>query len=202
MKEYNLVEVCNETDPKISKEQSGAIGWCRMLETAISNYKGSPILFLEDDIAINGDCLPEYIEFPEDADWIYLGISNKNVYKRRMVNDKLSARHHDDTYIQVYNMMTTHAVLVTSLKGMLALHKACLEAYFTSRIWDYYITQIQPWYNVYAMKRPLFYQDIKQGGLESFTKIEYKNDHSFEPLDKSIMNKSTVSYLTIPINSL
>ena len=47
-----------------------------------------------------------------------------------------------------------------------------MEAYFQKKAWDLYIVAIQPYYNVYALKIPLVYQDVAFGGKEPQTKIE------------------------------
>ena len=42
-----------------------------------------------------------------------------------------------------------------------------MESFFTNIPWDIHTANMQPFYNVYALKNPLVYQDLEYGGQES-----------------------------------
>jgi hypothetical protein len=54
----------------------------------------------------------------------------------------------------------------------MALQKCFLEGYYTNQVWDILIAQLQPHYNMYALRVPLVYQCGELGGQEAPTKIE------------------------------
>ena len=194
-KDYKVTEVLSLTDKSLSKEQSGAIGWCRLIDTALQKTPFKPFLLLEDDVSIKNS-LPESITIPEDSDWVYIGISSLGVRKRRIM-DIICGESIDEDYLRVYNMLSTHGVIINSPRGALGIHSACLEGFFNNRVWDYYIAQIQPWYNVYALKEPLVYQDTKFGGLSN-TDITLGN---CSELTKEYKNKGLVSFRILSPNS-
>ena len=73
------------------------------------------------------------------------------------------------------------------------------ESYFKNIIWDIYTAQIQPYLNVYALKKPLVYQYEEIGGQEKATKINYI-DKADIPISKEWINKDNISILTMNNN--
>jgi len=164
--DYDLTEV----NPVIGigKYKSGSIGFCRMIDLGLRNQDRSkpfqPFILYEDDCSKFRE-FPEYIDIPDDADILYIGISKCSM------NDK--SYHYssyykniDDDIIRIYNMLAMHGIIVCSASGALAIQKAMLEGYYKNIIWDIFVAYIQPYYNVYALKNPLVYQDGKYGGAE------------------------------------
>ena len=70
------------------------------------------------------------------------------------------------------------------------------ESYFKNTIWDIFTAQIQPYLNVYALKKPLVYQYGKIGGQEKYTKINYI-DKADIPIPNKWINKDNLSILTM-----
>lgn len=69
-------------------------------------------------------------------------------------------------------MLAIHGMIVCSMRGLLTLQKCMFESYFKNIICDIYTAQIQPYLNIYSLKKPLVYQYGKIGGQESPTKID------------------------------
>lgn len=93
-------------------------------------------------------------------------------------------------------MLSLHGIIICPARGLLAIQKCMLEGYFTDIIWDIFTAQIQPYYNVYALKKPLVYQDKTIGGQEEPTKIEYPEQLKEKLIDDSWINKTNVSVIT------
>ena len=192
-KEYKITDV--NPIKNIPLEMSGSIGWCRLINKGLQKKEFEPFVLLEDDVSIC-KTFPEFIEIPDDADWIYIGISEMGVKNRKMGIKQLCGDHYDDNFIRVYNMLQTHGIIVTSIRGALGIHTACLEGYFNCRIWDYYVSQSQPYFNVYALKEPLVFQDENFGGTPG-TNIKITNEHIFEEYSHKLKNDQMVSFKTI-----
>jgi len=93
-------------------------------------------------------------------------------------------------------MLSLHGIIVCSIRGLLTLQKCFLESYFKNIIWDTYTAQIQPYLNIYALKKPLVYQFGEIGGQEKPTKINYI-DKSDIPISNEWINKDNISILTM-----
>ena len=93
-------------------------------------------------------------------------------------------------------MCSTHAILVCNIKGALILQKCVTEDYFKKRGWDMTLAHIQPYYNIYALKTPIFFQDKMYGGQEDNTKIILKNDNDIKLMNKEFYNTQNYSFIT------
>lgn len=198
-KNHKLFEVNPITN--IGKTKSGATGFSRILDQACihqdKNKPFQPFAIYEDDVKKYGD-FPSYIQIPDDADILYIGLSTCGMTNtsyghtvcRKSVNKDI---------IRVYNMLALHGIIVCSIRGLLTLQKCMFESYYENIIWDIYTARIQPYLNVYALKNPLVYQYGKIGGHESATNINY-----IDKLDASIpeewVNKNSLSVLTMNNN--
>jgi hypothetical protein len=180
LKKYNLTEI--NPPLGIGKQKSGSIGHFQMIEQGLKNQDITkpfqPFIILEDDVSFYQD-LPAIIDIPDNADMVYVGISacalgyNKSWWSHK---DILYADDIDDTYVRIYNMLSTHAIMITNFTGASVYKKCMMENYNNNgRGWDIPLVKEQPNYNVYAFKKPIFYQDIKYGGSEKYTKIYLDN---------------------------
>ena len=161
----------------------------------------TPVLILEDDVQWSGhtewakhaSCAcpdpshhqehikgqghgPRYnnIYIPHGVDAIYLGISKRggSFYNGYDAGPCITEPFNDDM-VRVKNMLSTHAILYISarykadvaerLKGIRGLAN-----YFS----DVVISRLHRYYNIYAYKRPLFYQWAAYGGQEEGTRFE------------------------------
>lgn len=164
--------------PAAHKFASGALTFGRLYESLAAAESFQPTLILEDDVGLTADYTP-VIEFPDDADVVYLGLSH------------CSSPPATDTYtlgiesapvmgfpemIQLHNMLSLHAVLVCSRRFAVFGARAC--AYTLGRmsadenlVWDLAFSRRLRDYRAYAYKRPLFFQVAAVGGNEAATRI-------------------------------
>jgi len=193
-KDYDITEVNPVMD--IGKFKSGTTGFSRILDLASKNQDRSkpfqPFCIFEDDVKKYRD-FPEIIEVPYDSDILYIGLSSVG-YDNTGVT-KLSYIDINKDIIKINNMLATHAFMICSQSGLIAIQRCMFEAYFEDKPWDKFTSQIQPYYNVYALKVPLVYQFGEIGGVESHTKIELINNDNIL-MDPELINKTNVSVIT------
>ena len=177
--DYNITEVNPvPMNTGISKEQSGASGFCKMLDLAIKNQDKSipfqPFALFEDDIKKYRH-FPEKLNIPNNCDILYIGLSSWG-----MTNEPLG--YNDTTcfsnvvgypkIIKVYNMLSTHGFIICSMQGLLTLQKCLFEDFYRNRGYDMALAHVQPHINAYALRKPLVYQYEPIGGQEVATKFE------------------------------
>ena len=98
-------------------------------------------------------------------------------------------------------MLSTHGMLISSIQGLFILQQCLMEDYMYDRHYDLSICQIQPYYNIYALKKPLVYQgsyidknnNIQNKEHERTTKIEYTEKGDIIPF--TWINKKNLSVL-------
>ncbi len=150
----------------------------------------TPVLILEDDVQaeanvnVNDNCGcqdPTHkhpmsqtdIYIPHAADAIYLGISRAGGSFYNGYDDgPCVVEPYNAEMVRVKNMLSTHAILYLSarykadvvrrLKGIRGLAN-----YYS----DVVLSRLHPYYNIYAYKRPLFYQSAALGGKEVDTRF-------------------------------
>ena len=202
-KDYNLHEVnpiLKNEKQNISKYHSGASGFLRILDLASQhqdiNKPFQPFVILEDDVKKYYDFSNE-IEIPKDCDILYIGISKWGVTMQNVgIKDNLFFKNINENIIKIYNMLSGHGMLINSLRGMLTLQKCILEDFFKNRHYDISISQIQPYLNVYALKKPLVYQYKKIGGCELGTKFELTNKQD-KHIPEELKNRTNISIQTL-----
>ena len=149
----------------------------------------TPVLILEDDVQtwndVNADgCAcpdpshvhprpPTDIYIPHAADAIYLGISRAGgSFYHGFDDGPCIVEPYNAEMVRVKNMLSAHAILYLSarykadaaqrLKGIRGLAN-----YYS----DVVLSRLHPYYNIYAYKRPLFYQSAALGGKEADTRF-------------------------------
>lgn len=161
----------------ISKEKSGSIGHARMIEAGLrdqDNHKAfQPFIILEDDVSFYRE-MPKEIDIPNDADLFYLGLSQLAMNNGKAI-DNISAQQIDENTYQIFNMLSGHAIMICSPLGAAAYQKAMIDGFYQEKIWDVFAAEMQSNYNVYALKKPIFLQDLKLGGREAATNFELDN---------------------------
>ena len=192
-KDYDITEVNPMLN--ISKNKSGTIGMSRIVDIALRNQKKDlpfqPFVILEDDVSFYRE-FPEYLEVPNDADLVHIGISKAAMGENRWCYN-LYADDVNDDLIRVFNMLSSHGIMICTALGASTFQKCMMESFFTNVPWDIHASNMQPFYNVYALKKPLVYQDLEYGGQEGQTKCEL-TDYSI-PLDDRVFNRNTISEL-------
>lgn len=177
MKEFADVDL-TEVNPinHENRYSSGASGFSRMLERAVSHCDHfEPFVLLEDDVKRKRE-IPETITIPDDTDILYIGLSKWGMKDSNQTSmDIVCYKDVDESVIQLWNMLSLHGIVICSLRGLLAIQRCMTEAYIKQIPWDIYICQIQPYYKIYALRDPLVYQFGELGGREECTNITYKD---------------------------
>lgn len=168
----------------IPKNKSGASGFFRMIERGLRAQIPSaafrPFLMLEDDITFTEERL--MVDIPDDADILYVGLSNCS-----MNSDQF---HYANYYtsvegfpavVRIKHMLASHGILVCSVLGAAAIQRTMLETYLSDKPWDIPLAFIQPYYRVYALRRPWIYQDSVYGGDEACTRITFEGEDNELP---------------------
>jgi hypothetical protein len=168
-----------EINPKqgIPRNMSGASGFLNMIDSAIKDQnkdsiKFKPFILLEDDCSKYRD-FPKDLYIPKDADIVYLGLSKYGIDDSG--KNKVYADNYDDNFIKIKNMLATHGMMITSNVGMSIIQRCMTESYSKNTPWDIPLAYAQKKYNIYALKIPLVYQDMKVGGQEHATKLTHFN---------------------------
>lgn len=178
--------------------KSGATGWLKIIDLASQEMGNNfqPFVIFEDDVKKYRK-FPEYIEIPDDGDLLYLGLSQFG--KKGNISSNNFAFYQNvnlfEEIIRIFNMVSTHGILICSMRGMLSLQKCLLEDFHKNQGWDRAITDMQPYLNIYALKEPLVYQYGKLGGEELFTKINYKKLNN-KIFPKNLINNTNISIIT------
>lgn len=183
-KNLNITQVNPCMDNNLDKQRSGTTGAGRMIDLGLKNQipgePFKPFIILEDDISFF-DNIPENIDIPLNADFIYVGVSSAGMGSNYRAGENLYAIDYNEQYLRVFNMLSTHAIMICSPLGASVYSKCMLEAHMSVKLgrfkgkWDCYLATIQPYYNIYALKTPLFFQDKNFGGMEDETKIKFNN---------------------------
>jgi hypothetical protein len=199
-KNLKLVEVNPVIN--IDKFKSGTTGFSRILDQACINQDKNkpfqPFAIFEDDVKKYRE-FPSDIELPDDIDILYIGLSTWGLTTGNLgVNGAVCFKNINENIIRIYNMLSTHGMIICSMRGLLSLQKCMFEDYYEKnhKGWDITICKIQPHLNVYALKDPLVYQYAKIGGQEIYTKINYKSKMD-KPIPKNWISTNNVSILTM-----
>ncbi len=179
--DHNITEV-NSCLSENTKNQSFCTGWSRMVDLGSKNQDNTkpfqPFVCLEDDVKKYRD-FPEEIDVPDDTDILYIGLSQHGCTNKLTNQIRfLSFTNINSDIIRIYNMLASHGIVICSTTGALAIQKSLLEGYFKNRDCDLFMASLQPYYNVYALRRPLVYQYGDIGGEEMATKFEIHQENN------------------------
>lgn len=177
-KEFKIFEVESIVDD--DKIKSSVIGFSKILDLACKNQDinkpFTPFVILEDDTKKYRK-FPVDIKIPDDTDILYIGLSSWGMTASEKVGKDGSVcfKNINNRIIKVFNMLSTHGLVVVSLRGLLSLQKCLFEDMFKNRGYDMSLASIQPFLNVYALNIPLVYQFGEIGGQEKQTKLKFKS---------------------------
>lgn len=148
-----------------------------------------PFLLIEDD------CLPkefvDEIEFPDDADAVYLGISSwgrMNSHSGPFVQYSEVEEH--PHLLRIYNMLSTHAILYLNSDYIDLCRRIAYQSYLIADHLDIGFAEVQRYYDIYAYDNPLFYQTSSNGTdkpLSSYPTEECFNYNKHYFLPQSIL---------------
>lgn len=167
--DFRLFEInYNVPFRSVSKYQSGALGFLRMIELGISlqdrNQCFQPFVLLEDDVSKSAHFRNE-VAYPNDCDLLYIGVSSC-FSKQASSLCKI-----DENLYKVVGMLSTHGIVVCSAQGANVLSRCLMEAFFRNKPYDIHISSLQACINVYALNKPIVYQDKEENGHEEQTNI-------------------------------
>lgn len=151
--------------------------------------RDGPFLVVEDDIQTEG--VPDdmwQVAIPQDAVAVYLGVS-KWVYphayhtlscsKHIRLTTPMDTVSHDDRLVAIRGMTSTHAILFLD-RPFLQTVSLCIRSHLPLRTpHDLVLATLQQHYKVYALKQPLFYQDLQQGGQQLETRLIWWEDRYY-----------------------
>jgi hypothetical protein len=122
----------------------------------LQKYIDEPVLVLEDDLAFTDQCM---FEIPENADAIYLGLSECAAHPIHNYNSGPSQfEYYSDHTVKVLNMLSAHAVFYKTRRYKEAVIESMNRALERRLLNDIELTRLQPMFNVYAGVSPMFYQ--------------------------------------------
>jgi len=156
--------------------QSGVLGLIDIFKKRLEG-EFKPFIYLEDDC----NTTPWFrycIDIPEDADSVYLGISKWSMhphYDKAIIAYQGGCLNQYQDVVKLVNMLSNHAILFITREWT----ESCLNSYKKTATlvspdsYDILQSRLMPSFNVYALKKPLFYQDAKLGGQEEPTLIQF-----------------------------
>lgn len=148
-------------------------------------HNRTPFIILEDDIQIDNihsenDWL---INIPKNASAIYLGCCIW-VYPHKYhtlslgLNIRLPIPHDHKSYnedlVHIKGMTSAHAILFLNRDNLTEIATTCIKSHLgLVTAHDLILATLQQHYNIYALKKPIFYQDGTQGGQEDVTRVKW-----------------------------
>lgn len=94
-------------------------------------------------------------------------------------------------------MLALHGLIICTVRGLLTLQKCMMEGFFLDKAVDIFTAEIQPYLNVYALKKPLVYQYKEVGGMEDATKFNIEDEEEDMIMPEEWINTSNIGILTI-----
>lgn len=152
----------------------------KALETAQKNNHEQFVL-LEDDISFTNhhNIKEKTFILPKEADCLYIGISCAHM--RRNLNEWVYSEFTNyyqnfpsEEFVKIYGMLAFHGVCYLNNKYTEASKKICNNGIEKNRPHDIYVEELHQNYNVYALRKPIVYQDARYGGYEPQTNIFFK----------------------------
>lgn len=173
-----LVQNIGMRDAKHYKSSAKAYPSC-LTDTYASileqHLDDEPLLILEDDVQWNGY---HAIEVPADADAIYLGICRiGHNHSLKKSNTYAEISHVSDNVVKVHNMLSLHAIVYKSKRFKQAVAELFRKHDNDNNVHcDVLITTLQPHFNVYALRTPLFWQSREfNNAPEDDTRITFES---------------------------
>jgi hypothetical protein len=146
-----------------------------------------PFIILEDDCAFFTKY--DQIEIPDTADVLYLGVSLwsypystntlYSMYRPNIVRNSIDTNEsYNNTLVRIKGMTGGHAILYISrdfirtfLEKMTDISKNIPDLPH-----DLLFSSLHQLFNVYGLKKPMFYQDASLGGQEDVTKLTFNTE--------------------------
>jgi hypothetical protein len=120
------------------------------IEILVNKNIPTPLLILEDDIEFIEPFNP-ILDFPDDVDGVYLGVSHGNIHYKSQKYNK--------NYLRIAGVLATHAILYINpmyREIMAQLGNHCLDV--LKQPWDMVTAHLQNTYKVITPNNPMVYQ--------------------------------------------
>ena len=118
----------------------------------------TPCLVLEDDILFTGND-NFIIEIPDDADALYLGLSEWGRFLNFLGPGWVHYEKVDDKLVRILNGLSTHAIIYLNEDYRNTVSRiARWHGYVNPSPFDIGVAEVQRYYNVYAVDVPIFKQ--------------------------------------------
>jgi hypothetical protein len=155
-------------------KKSGVISVMNLLKKRLEgDFK--PFILLEDDCSAT-EWFRHVIPVPKDADAVYVGISAYGLHPavdQAILRIDAAPVQEYPELVKLRSMLSTHAILYNT-RAWVENCISCYENALASdrpESWDIPLARSQSRFNVYALRKPLFYQDAKVGGQQDPTLI-------------------------------
>ena len=146
-------------------------GGCRMSHHKLLSDSSipTPCIVFEDDLLFTGN-ENFIIDVPDDADAVYLGLSEWGRFLDFMGGGWVHYDKVDDTLVRIYNGLSTHAIIYLNPTYREVVSKiAYWHSYVNSCPFDMGIAEVQKYFNVYAVDKPIFKQSNYNNKVTSHT---------------------------------
>lgn len=134
-----------------------------------------PFLLLEDDVSLTPwtDPANMVLHVPEDTDAVYIGISKCSADPNRETHQMGISWEPTSTpgIVRLLNMLSQHAVVICSKRWLAMLLRTQSAATARNIIWDLPVARVMDRYRVYALEKPIFFQDARVGGQQDPTLV-------------------------------
>jgi len=126
---------------------------------ALSEFQ-TPFILFEDDCGIAYEDYNLELEIPDDTDALYLGVSNwGRMNGHNGFYNQYDVLEEYDNLLRIYNMLGGHSILyLNEIYRELCLRIAYHAGYVIGDYQDVGFAEIQRWFNVYCLDKPIFYQ--------------------------------------------
>ena len=162
-----------------NKLLGASVGTMRAVDTALRAGGSSfrPFVVIEDNTSWTPALDKPCITVPTEADALYIGTSvcavqpTVNCFGATLVWEDIGL-----DVVRIYNMLSTHALVVLTPAYAAAYSRALMEAACMTRfgqdtVLDCVTTRLGAYYVVCAVRTPYLFQDARVGGYEKETRI-------------------------------
>jgi hypothetical protein len=146
-----------------------------------------PFIILEDDCAFFTKY--DQVEIPDSADMLYLGVSLwsypyspdtlYSMYRPNIVRNSIDTNEsYNNTLVRIKGMTGGHAILYISRDFIRTFVEKMIDIskYVDNVPHDLLFSSLHQSFNVYGLKKPMFYQDASLGGQEDVTKLTFNTE--------------------------
>jgi hypothetical protein len=159
------------SDPVIGCSLSHAIAIQQAMKRA------GPFLLLENDTLLQ-QTHSFKLELPHNADAVYLGISSAGLVLNASKpihcwHGNFYSNSNIANLVRIYNMLSTHAILILTDRFARNWQTCCVEAVLRNVPIDVVVARTLKHFNIYAQRKPWFYQAEILGGQEKYTRVEF-----------------------------